>query len=214
MQLAATAASMDALSAPCMPAQGTSFEVEIDEHDAPTRTAHPPCALPLHAVLHEFTRSTVRSHGLRAFEILRHVAPQKNVLLPPHRVPASLLPASGFSASSPPRIRRPPALALLRLPHPLSALRLRAPWMQPQRYSTAHVTCARREGRRSHTQGAGEGSSCARAGSQTPQLSHVFSMHRPSCHASQHPLTAAAVSGCGSPPAPVRPHRHPFAAPQ
>jgi hypothetical protein len=33
----------------------------------------PPPTLPVHAVLDEFTRNTVRSHGLRAFQVLRQV---------------------------------------------------------------------------------------------------------------------------------------------
>ena len=81
---AAPASFMEELSAPCLPAQGDSFLADELDHDASTRTVDPPCALPLHAVLHEFTRSTVLSHDLRAFEILRHVAPPNMSLF--HRI--------------------------------------------------------------------------------------------------------------------------------
>jgi hypothetical protein len=65
----------------------------IHEHDlsssdeAETAADDPPaCALPLQAVLLEFARNAVRSHGPRAFEVLRHVKTPPS--LPPSLPPS------------------------------------------------------------------------------------------------------------------------------
>jgi hypothetical protein len=63
----------------------------IHEHDlsssdeAETAADDPPArALPLQAVLLEFARNAVRSHGPRAFEVLRHLPPSLPPSLPPY----------------------------------------------------------------------------------------------------------------------------------